>query len=502
MPLFKRILIANRGEIAVRVIRAAAELGIESVAIYSDADRLALHTRLADFAYRVGPPASTKSYLVMDRILEIARESGAEAIHPGYGFLAENAEFAERVAKVGLVFIGPGAEAIRSMGLKTRAREIMNKAGVPITPGTESAVQSQEVAARIAKLIGYPVLIKAASGGGGKGMRLVKEPDELPKAMEAAAREAASAFEDPQIYIEKYIESPRHIEVQILADNFGNVIHLNERECSIQRRHQKVIEEAPSPIITPELRRKLGEAAVAAAKACDYRNAGTIEFLFDKNLNFYFMEMNTRLQVEHPVTEMTTGIDLVKQQIRIASGEKLSITQEDVKISGHAIECRIYAEDPLNNFYPSIGRIQYLHPPAGPGIRNDSGVYEGGEVSIYYDPLLSKLIAWGSDRLEAIDRMKRALREYHITGVRTNIPFCVLVMEHPAFVAGEFDTHFIADHFRIDDMVRGPQDLKKIAAISAVLSSRWIAQAAAPSTHGHQPITSPWLNSGRRSALR
>ncbi|MCX6639856.1 MAG: acetyl-CoA carboxylase biotin carboxylase subunit [bacterium] len=501
MSLFKRILIANRGEIAVRIMRAAAEMNIETVAIYSDADRLALHTRLADYAYRVGPPPAVESYLNIDRILEVARQSGAEAIHPGYGFLAENADFAERVAAAGFVFIGPGPRAIRDMGLKTRARQIMKKAGVPVTPGTESAVQSKTAANKVADEIGYPVLIKAASGGGGKGMRLVEKPEDLPKAMDAAAREAASAFGDPQIYIEKYLESPRHIEVQILADHFGNTIYLNERECSIQRRHQKVIEEAPSPIITATLRKKLGEAAVAAAQACGYRNAGTIEFLFDKNLNFYFMEMNTRLQVEHPVTEMTTGIDLVKEQIRIAAGEKLKIKQEDVKISGHAMECRIYAEDPLNNFYPSVGQIRYLNPPAGPGIRIDSGVYELGEVNVYYDPMISKLVAWGNDRSEAINRMRRALREYHITGVRSNIPFCLLVMNHPAFVSGQFDTHFITDHFRSEDLARGPKELKKVAAIAAVLAAKCQVNPSAPSENGHYEI-SPWLTAGRQSSLR
>ena len=432
--MFKRILIANRGEIAVRVIRAAQEMGIETVAVYSDADRLALHTRLADMAYNIGPPPSTESYLNIDRILKAAEQSGAEAIHPGYGFLAENAEFAERIEKARLTFIGPPPKAIRDMGLKTRAREIMKEAGVPVTPGTESAVDVGREAEEVAEQIGYPVLIKAASGGGGKGMRIVQSPKELSKSMESASREAASAFGDPQIYIEKYLEGPRHIEVQILADHHGNVIHLNERECSIQRHHQKVIEEAPSPIITPDLRKEIGKAAVAAAKACGYHNAGTVEFLFDRHQKFYFMEMNTRLQVEHPVTEMTTGIDIVKQQFYIASGEKLSIEQNDVKISGHAIECRVYAEDPGNNFFPSTGRVNYLHPPAGPGIRNDSGIFEGGEITVFYDPLISKLVSWGNDRMEAIKRMKRALEEYQITGVRSNISFCLFLVEQPRWL--------------------------------------------------------------------
>jgi acetyl-CoA carboxylase biotin carboxylase subunit len=502
MVLFKRILIANRGEIAVRIIRAASEMGIETVAVYSDADRLALHTRLADFAYRLGPPPSTESYLRIDRIIEIAQKCGAQAIHPGYGFLAENAEFARRIAEAGLVFIGPPPQAIEDMGLKTRAREIMKKAGVPITPGTESAVESNDEAASVADEIGYPVLIKAASGGGGKGMRIVDKPDELVKSMEAASRESASAFGDPSIYIEKYLEGPRHIEVQLLADQHGNYIHLNERECSIQRRHQKVIEEAPSPVITPGLRARIGDAAVKAARACGYTNAGTVEFLLDRHKNFYFMEMNTRLQVEHPVTEMTTGIDLVKEQIKIAAGQKLTLQQKDIKTSGHAIECRVYAEDPLNNFLPSTGRIKYLNPPAGPGVRNDSGIFEGGEISVYYDPLISKLVVWGKDRREAITRMKRALQEYHITGVRSNIPFCLLVMEHPRFIEGDFDTHFIADEFNLEDVARGPDELEQIAAIAAVMAHHHKPKNAAVTSHNPGIGISPWLASGRRNGIR
>ncbi|TKJ39073.1 acetyl-CoA carboxylase biotin carboxylase subunit [candidate division LCP-89 bacterium B3_LCP] len=497
--MFNRILIANRGEIAVRIIRAAREMGIETVAVYSDADRMALHTRLADYAYNIGPPPSAESYLNKERIIEAARQAKAEAIHPGYGFLAENADFAGAVTNAGLTFIGPPPQAIRDMGLKTRAREIMQKAGVPVTPGTESAIEPGKGAEKIAQEIGYPVLIKAASGGGGKGMRIVHKPEELLKSMEAASREAASAFGDPQVYIEKYLESPRHIEIQVLADHHGNVIHLNERECSIQRRHQKVIEEAPSPVITPELREKIGAAAVAAARACGYQNAGTVEFLFDKRRNFYFMEMNTRLQVEHPVTEMTTGIDLVKEQLKIAAGEPLTIKQEDVKISGHAIECRIYAEDPLNNFFPSTGRIDYFHTPAGPGIRNDSGIFEGGEISVYYDPLISKLVAWGGDRAEAIQRMKGALQEYHIAGVHSNIAFCLLVMNTPAFVDGKIDTHFIEQHVQLSDMAEGSEELRKIAAIAAVTAFHSEPKAAKISKGGIPSAISPWLTSGRRN---
>ncbi len=508
--MFKRILIANRGEIAARIIRAAAEMGIETVAVYSEADRLALHTRRADFAYCIGPPPASESYLNVERIIAAALKSGADAVHPGYGFLAENEEFARRVSDAGLTFIGPSPQSIRDMGSKTRARAIMKAAGVPVTPGTEEGIPPDQNALKIAADIGYPVLIKAAAGGGGKGMRIVERPEDLIKSMEAARREAASAFGDPEVYLEKYLEGPRHIEVQVLADQHGNCIAVNERECSIQRRHQKVIEESPSPAVTPEIRRQLSKAAVAAARACGYYNAGTVEFLFDRHRNFYFLEMNTRLQVEHPVTEMTTGMDLVKEQIKIAAGEKLELTQDDVPLLGHAIECRIYAEDPLNHFLPSTGRIKYLHLPSGPGVRNDSGIWEGGEISLYYDPLLSKLITWGQNRAEAISRMKRALREYHITGVRSNIHFCLLVMNHPAFVSGEFDTHFISEHFDPAEIARGPEELQRVAAIAATLvqpRSRGGFAPDAPQTgvvsqDGGKEISSPWLLLGRKAALR
>lgn len=508
--MFKRILIANRGEIAARIIRAAAEMGIETVAVYSEADRLALHTRRADFAYCIGPPPAAKSYLNIERILDVARKSGADAVHPGYGFLAENEEFAQRVTEAGLTFIGPSPQSIRDMGSKTRARTIMKAAGVPVTPGTETGIQPNRDALKIAAEIGYPVLIKAAAGGGGKGMRIVERPEDLIKSMEAACREAASAFGDPEVYLEKYLEGPRHIEVQVLADQHGNCISINERECSIQRRHQKVIEESPSPAVTPEIRRQLSEAAVAAAKACGYYNAGTVEFLFDRHRNFYFLEMNTRLQVEHPVTEMTTGMDLVKEQIRIAAGEKLKLDQDDVTLMGHAVECRIYAEDPLNHFLPSTGRIKYLHLPSGPGIRNDSGIWEGVEISLHYDPLLSKLIAWGKDRAEAISRMKRALREYHITGVRSNIHFCLLVMDHPSFASGEFDTHFINEHFNPAEIARGPEELQRVAAVAATLVQprgyggfvSAAAQTDVPVQADGKETNSPWLLLGRKAALR
>ncbi len=442
-----KVLIANRGEIAVRVIRACHELDIKAVAVFSDADRLALHVRMADEAYHIGPSPSKDSYLVQEKILEVAAKSDADAIHPGYGFLAENAEFAEKVERAGLLFIGPTADAMRVMGDKTAARQRMSEAKVPIVPGTETPLPDARAAAKTASKVGFPVMLKAAAGGGGKGMRIVRTEDEIESAFRAASSEAESAFGDGRVYLEKYIEAPRHIEFQILADHHGNVVHLGERECSIQRRHQKVIEEAPSCVLDDELRARMGEAAVKAAAACGYRNAGTIEFMFDKNRNFYFLEMNTRLQVEHPVTEMITGLDLVKEQLRIAAGEPLGYSQEDIRFNGHAVECRIYAEDPANNFLPSTGVIQCMTQPSGPGVRDDNGYYSGAEVSIYYDPLISKLVTWGRDRNEAIARMKRALREYLVHGVDTSIPFCEIVMNHPDFVSGEFDTHFIENKF-------------------------------------------------------
>ena len=465
--MIKKILIANRGEVAVRVIRTCREMGIATVAVYSEADRLALHTRMADEAYFIGPPPSTESYLVQEKIIEVAKKSGADAIHPGYGFLAENADFADLVTQEGLIFIGPPASAIRLMGDKTAARRRMREAGVSIVPGTEGAIKDDQEAFEVAEKLGYPVLIKAVAGGGGKGMRVVRGPEELESALRAARSESRSAFGNPAIYIEKYLEKPRHIEFQILADNYGQVIHLGERECSIQRRYQKVIEEAPSSLLDPSLREEMGEAAVRAAKAAGYRNAGTIEFLMDKAKNYYFLEMNTRLQVEHPVTEMVTGIDLVKEQIKIASGERLSLKQEDIQIRGHAIECRIYAEDPANDFMPSTGRIDYLRSPAGFGIREDSGIFEGWEISLYYDPLMSKLIAWGGDRQEAICRMRRALEEYQISGVKTTIPFCTRVMKNENFIKGDFDTHFIEKE--MGDLGKEDGELEEIAAIAAVL---------------------------------
>ena len=444
--MIKKILIANRGEIAVRVMRSCREMGILSVAVYSEADRTSLHVRYADEAYFIGPSPSNESYLNIDKIIEAAKASGADAIHPGYGFLSENARFSERCLKEGIVFIGPSPEVISVMGDKITARQTMMDSGVPVVPGTKENITSDEKLHSAIIDIGLPVMIKASAGGGGKGMRLVKNEIDILSALRAARSEAKAAFDNDEVYIEKYIESPHHIEFQILGDTHGNVIHLCERECSVQRRHQKVVEETPSPLMTPELRGKMGEAAVAAAKAVDYVGAGTIEFLVDEKLNYYFLEMNTRLQVEHPITERVVGIDLVKEQINIVNGFKLSKEQKDVQQNGHAIECRIYAEDPENNFMPSPGVVKHITEPLGLGVRTDGYVYEGYEIPIYYDPLISKLIIWAKTRDEAIARMKRALHEYKITGVKTSIKFLERIFETPDFVEGKYDTHFIRNN--------------------------------------------------------
>ncbi len=465
----RSVLIANRGEIAVRIIRACRDLGLETVAVYSDADRLAPHVRLADRAYRVGPPPSAESYLRIDKLLEVARESGADAIHPGYGFLSERASFARAVTEAGLTFIGPKRESIEQMGDKTAARQLMIRHGVPTVPGTEDAIDDVATAERIAAEIGYPVLIKAAAGGGGKGMRVVAEPGELGRSMTAARNEAQSAFGDGRVYIEKYVLEPRHIEIQVLADAHGHTVHLGERECSVQRRHQKVVEEAPSAIVGPELRAEMGAAAVRAAEACGYIGAGTIEFLVDAERKFYFLEMNTRLQVEHPVTELVTGIDLVKAQLRVAMGEPLGFTQADVTMTGHAVECRVYAEDPLNNFLPSIGRLERLVPPSGPGVRVDSGVEQGMTIPIYYDPMIAKLATFGLDRTAALDRMRGALDEYVVVGVQTTIPFCRFVIDHPAFRSGAFTTGFVAEHFRPELLQPSADD--PLAALAALVAA-------------------------------
>jgi acetyl-CoA carboxylase biotin carboxylase subunit len=442
--MFDKVLVANRGEIAVRIVRTLREMSIRSVAVFSEADRAALHVRLADEAYPIGPAPSAQSYLVPERILDACRRSGAQAIHPGYGFLSENAEFVRACEAAGITFIGPDASAMEAMGDKTRARAMMIEAGVPVVPGALGA--DADALAEAADALGFPVMLKASAGGGGKGMRLVERREELRGALDRARSEAMSAFGDDNVYVEKAIVRPRHVEIQVLADGYGNTVHLFERDCSIQRRHQKVVEESPSPAkaATEARIEEMGAVAVRAAQAVDYRGAGTVEFLMNEAGDFYFLEMNTRLQVEHPITELTTGLDLVREQVRIAAGEKLGYTQAEVSRRGHAIECRIYAEDPATGFLPSPGRIERLRTPAGPGIRDDSGAYEGVEISSYYDPLVSKLSVWAPTREAAVDRMRRALGEYVVAGIRTNIPFHLALFSHPDFVRGDYDTSFIA----------------------------------------------------------
>ena len=502
MHMFKKILIANRGEITTRIMRSCKEMGVKTVAVYSDADRSAPHVMMADEAYRLGPPPARESYLKGDLIIDIAKLSGAEAIHPGYGFLAENGGFAQAVADAGLTFIGPPPSAIRKMGSKTEARQMMEDAGVPIVPGEHSNFANHQDALVAAEAIGYPILIKAAMGGGGKGMRIVRSAKELPSAFDAAKREALSAFNDDTIFMERYVEISRHIEIQVLADAHGNCIHLYERECSIQRRHQKVIEEAPSAVLfdQPELRERMGKAAVAAAQACGYVNAGTVEFLFDPARNdFYFLEMNTRLQVEHPVTEMVTGIDLVRQQLLIASGEKLQIKQKDIEHSGHSIECRIYAEDTAAGFLPDAGQISSLQLPAGPWVRIDSGVTVGDEVGVYYDPMIAKLVTWGVDRSTAIDRMHRALSEYRITGLKTTIPFSMWVMNHPSFRSGKFDTRFISQEYHGEDAVPDSGALRAVAIASAITSRDKQSTAAVAVKKRNNPGSNGMMNSWKRA---
>jgi acetyl-CoA carboxylase, biotin carboxylase subunit len=476
--MFSKVLIANRGEIAVRVMRACREMGITTVAVFSDVDRGGLHVSKADEAYLLGPASARESYLNIAKILDVARKSGAEAIHPGYGFLSENAQFARACAEAGIKFIGPPPSAMELMGSKTRARAAMQAAGVPMVPGSARGLSIAE-AETMAVQIGFPVMIKAAAGGGGKGMRLVGKPSELKSSFETAQSEALRAFNDGEIYIEKFIENPRHIEIQVLGDEHGNVVYLGERECSVQRRHQKVIEEAPSAIVDEEMRRRMGAVAVQAAKSAGYTNAGTVEFLVDGKRDFYFLEMNTRLQVEHPVTELVTGLDLVHLQLRIASGEKLPFTQEDVQLRGHAIECRIYAEDPDNNFFPSPGKITKLLRPSGPGVREDSGVYEGWTVPLDYDPMLSKLIAYAPDRLTAIARMRRALDEYFVGGIKTNLPLFRRILEHPDFIDARIDTGFLDRLLATSLPSILDNGVAEIAAVSAALFA-----ATAPSRNG------------------
>ena len=466
--MFKKVLIANRGEIAVRVIRACREMGISSVAVYSEVDRASLHVIQADEAYAIGPAPARESYLNTARILDAARRSGAEAIHPGYGFLSENAQFAGACGDGGFKFIGPPPAAMELMGSKTRARQAMQAAGVPFVPGSSrglTVVEAQALAAEI----GYPVMIKAAAGGGGKGMRLVQSANELKSSFETAASEALRSFNDAEVYLEKYIANPRHIEIQVLGDEHGHVVYLGERECSIQRRHQKVIEEAPSAIVDEDLRQRMGAVAVQAAKSAGYTNAGTVEFLVDAARNFYFLEMNTRLQVEHPVTELVTGLDLVHLQLRIACGERLPFRQEDVSLRGHAMECRIYAEDPDNNFFPSPGKITRLLRPSGPGIREDSGVYEGWTVPLDYDPMLAKLIVSAGDRDAALARMRRALDEYFVGGIKTNLPLFRRILDHPDFAAARIDTGFLDRLLSTPGEAQSNPALEEIAAIGAAL---------------------------------
>ncbi len=443
MIMFNKVLIANRGEIAVRIIRACREMGIATVAVYSEADRHALHAQLADEAYCIGPTASKHSYLNIAHLMTLAKFTQADAIHPGYGFLAENADFAQICAANGIVFIGPEAEAIRNMGDKAIARETMKQAGVPTVPGTEGLIEDLETAARVAEEIGYPVIVKATAGGGGKGMRVAQDKEELSKCIRQAQQEAETAFGDAGVYLEKYLEEPRHIEIQIMADKHGHVVYLGERDCSIQRRHQKLVEEAPSPAIDQAMRDQMGRVAVLAAHAVNYHGAGTVEFLLDKHGQFYFMEMNTRIQVEHPVTELVTGVDLIKEQIAVAAGAPLSFRQEEVSIKGWAIECRINAENPALNFMPSPGTVEQYRPPGGFGVRIDSAVFAGYEISPFYDSMVAKLIVWGKDRQEAIQRMKRALSEFTIKGIETTIPFHQRLLEHEQFVSGDFNTKFL-----------------------------------------------------------
>ncbi len=445
--MIKKVLVANRGEIAIRVMRSCREMDIRSVAVFSDADRTSMHVRYADEAYHIGPSPSAESYLVIDKIIEAAKKSGADAIHPGYGFLSENAEFSDRCKAEGITFIGPDSYAINTMGDKITARKKMIAANVPVVPGTTEAITNEDDAVITIKEIGLPVMIKATAGGGGKGMRLVKEESMILESIRGARSEAINAFGNGDVYIEKYIDSPHHIEFQILADNHGNCVHLFERECSVQRRHQKVVEETPSPIMTEKVRDEMGKHAVAAAMAVNYSGAGTIEFITDNDLNYYFLEMNTRLQVEHPVTERVVGVDLVKQQINIANNEVLKIKQEELQQRGHAIECRIYAEDAENNFMPSPGVIKHMTEPLGLGIRHDGYVYENYEIPIFYDPMISKLIAWAETREEAIQRMKRALYNYKITGIKTSMKFLERIMDTPDFKNGMYNTHFIEENF-------------------------------------------------------
>ncbi len=481
--MFKKLLIANRGEIALRIMRSAKEMGIQTVAVYSEADRLSPHVRYADEAVFIGPAASNQSYLVFDKIIDACKQTGAQAIHPGYGFLSENAAFARRVKQEGLILVGPSPEAMEIMGNKLSAKAAAKKYQIPMVPGTEEAIQDIAIAKLRAEEVGFPILIKAAAGGGGKGMRIVENTADFEEQMNLAVSEAISSFGDGAVFIERYVSSPRHIEIQVLGDTKGNIVHLFERECSIQRRHQKVVEEAPSAVLSPELRKAMGECAVNVAKSCNYVGAGTVEFILENNTDFYFLEMNTRLQVEHPVTEMITGIDLVKEQLKIANGQALTFTQEDLKINGHAMELRVYAEDPCNNFLPDIGTLSTYKIPQGLGVRVDDGFEQGMEIPIYYDPMIAKLVTHGKDREEAMQRMIRAIDEYQITGIETTLPFGKFVMQHEAFRSGNFDTHFVGKYFSPDKL----QDVdENEAKAAAYLMARIMEEAK---TKARSPVT-------------
>ncbi len=503
MPkIIKKILIANRGEIAVRVIRACDDLGLTSVAVFSDCDRAAYHVRLAHEAHYVGPSPSNESYLVQDNIIQAAKDSGADAIHPGYGFLAENAEFAKRCADEGIIFIGPKPKTISALGDKLEAREMAIGAKLPVVPGTDTSAEDVALAKEFAAKIGYPVLVKAAAGGGGKGMRVVNSEDAFEESLATAAREAKSAFGDGRVFLEKYLVQPRHIEIQILCDEHGNGVYLGERECSIQRRHQKVIEESPSPVMTPELRKEMGEAALRIASESGYVGAGTVEFLVDTDMSFYFLEVNTRLQVEHPVTEMVTGIDLVKEQVAVAEGKKLRLRQDDIKLRGHAIECRIYAEDPEAGFMPSTGKLKNYRIPAGPGVRVDSGVVIFSEIPIYYDPMIAKLVVWGQDRAEALARCGRALEEYRLSGVKSTISFHRTVLKHPRFVKGDFSTRFLEEEYPENEYGNYDEQLMESAAIAAAVEKFLTERKIALSHAAPDGSKSGWVRYHRGKGLR
>jgi acetyl-CoA carboxylase, biotin carboxylase subunit len=499
-PPIRKVLIANRGEIAVRIIRACRDMGFTSVAVYSEADRAALHVRLADQAYLLGAAPLVESYLNISRLLEVADKSGADAVHPGYGFLAENALFAIACLEAGLTWIGPNPEAMKRMGSKTEARRTLEAIGIPVVPGTTVPLQSLEEACRTAVDIGYPLMLKASAGGGGKGMRIVHHPSDMPGAFSTARAEALNAFGDDSVYLEKRVVNPRHVEIQIFGDQYGRAVHLGERDCSIQRRHQKVIEETPSPVLDPETRARMGETAVAAAKKAGYDNAGTVEFLVDADRNFYFLEMNTRLQVEHPITEMVTGLDLVKLQFEIAAGAPLPFRQRDIVPRGAAIECRIYAEDPEENFFPCPGRIRQLVEPAGPGIRVDSGVYQGSEVPIYYDSLVAKLIAWGATRDQALSRMSRALEEYRLVGIRSTIGLFRKILREPDFLAGQYDTSYL--DARLAALIGSNGSEERNRPLAAMVLAEFLAGKSAAPANEASTSAGPWKLQARREALR